>query len=169
MMRAGSVLQGSVAGRGAAAALLGCALAAGCAVQVQNTEPARELARAAAPEGSAYAGWRVFQEKCVACHGPAATGTALGPDLLPRVAEMGPRRFVNLVLKRYDWSFQSAEAAREDTAREALAEQVLQRRLGALAMPAWQDEPSVNAHVMDLYAYLSARAAGTLGPGQPGR
>lgn len=172
-MRAGRVLQAlrrvRDAVRGTAAGLLASTLVGGCAVQVQNTEPARELARAAAPEGSAYAGWRVFQDKCVACHGPAATGTALGPDLLPRVAAMGPRRFVNLVLKRYDWSFQSADTAREDAAREALAEQVLQRRLGALAMPAWQDEPSVNAHVMDLYAYLSARAAGTLGPGQPGR
>ena len=31
-------------------------------------------------------------------------------------------------------------------------------------MPAWQGEPQVTAHVMDLHAYLSARADGTLTP-----
>jgi hypothetical protein len=34
-------------------------------------------------------------------------------------------------------------------------------------MPAWQDEPPVKAHIMDLYAYLSARADGRQGTGQP--
>jgi hypothetical protein len=34
---------------------------------------------------------------------------------------------------------------------------------------AWQDEPPVNAHVLDLYAYLSARADGVAGPGRPRR
>jgi hypothetical protein len=152
-----------------AAPVLGTALVlAGCAVEVQNIQPARELAaEASAPVGSAYAGWRIFQDKCVACHGSAATGTPAGPDLLPRVARMGPRRFVNVVLGRYDWSFLSADATRERAAREALLEDVLQRRRGLLAMPAWQDQPSVNAHIMDLYAYLSARAEGALGTEPP--
>jgi hypothetical protein len=44
---------------------------------------------------------------------------------------------------------------------------VLQGRQGAVTMPAWQGEPSVNAHVLDLYAYLSARAEGRLGTGRP--
>jgi hypothetical protein len=34
-------------------------------------------------------------------------------------------------------------------------------------MPAWQGEPVVNAHVMDLYAYLSARSEGRLAAGRP--
>ena len=38
---------------------------------------------------------------------------------------------------------------------------------GTLTMPAWQGEPVVTAHVMDLYAYLSARADGRQGPGRP--
>jgi len=46
----------------------------------------------------------VFQDRCAACHGSDALGTAQAPDLLMRVHEMGQRRFVGLVLKRYDWN-----------------------------------------------------------------
>ena len=149
-------------------AALGLALVlAGCAVEVQNTQPAREVAQLAKPAGSTYAGWRIFQDKCVACHGAEATGTDRGPNLLSRIGDMGSRRFVNLVLRRYDWSFQAAEAGREGAAREALVEDVLRRQQGSLSMPAWQDEPSVNAHILDLYAYLTARSDGTLRPGRP--
>lgn len=140
---------------------------AGCAVEVQNRQPAQEIAQAARPAGSVYTGWRVFQDRCAACHGPAATGTERAPDLLPRVREMGPQRFVGLVLRRYDWSLPAAQAGSESAAREALVESVLQRREGRLTMPAWQSEPQVNAHIADLYAYLSARAEGSQGPGRP--
>jgi mono/diheme cytochrome c family protein len=147
---------------------LALALAASaCAVEVQNTHPAQEMAQQARPSGSVYTGWRVFQDKCVACHGPEATGTERGPDLLPRVREMGARQFVNLVLYRYDWNLPAAQAGSESAAREALVEQILQRQESAQAMPAWQGEPRVNAHIADLYAYLSARAQGTQGPGRP--
>jgi len=33
--------------------------------------------------------------------------------------------------------------------------------------PAAEGEPQDSAHIMDLYAYLSARAAGTQGAGRP--
>lgn len=148
-------------------AALAAVLAAGCAVEWQNREPAQELAQATRPSGSVYTGWRVFQDRCAACHGPAGAGTERAPDLLPRVREMGPQRFVGLVLRRYDWALPAAEARSEGAAREALIESVLQRRSGALTMPAWQTEPQVNAHIADLYAYLSARAQGTQGPGRP--
>jgi cytochrome c2 len=138
-----------------------------CAVEVQNTQPAKELAQQAQQPGSVYTGWRVFQDKCVACHGPAAGGTERGPDLLPRVREMGARHFVNVVLYRYDWGLPAARAGSESAAREALIDDVMRRQEGALAMPAWQGEPRVNAHIADLYAYLSARAEGTQGPGRP--
>jgi cytochrome c553 len=141
----------------------------GCAVEMQNVQPAREAARQEATPGSAYAGWRVFQDKCVACHGDSARGTERGPDLLPRVAGLGPRRFVDLVLRRYDWNLPAANAAAEGAVREALVDSVLMRRQGAVAMPAWQDEPSVNAHILDLYAYLAGRSEGTLGTGRPPR
>jgi hypothetical protein len=82
---------------------------------------------------------------------------------------MGPRRFVGLVLRRYDWNIPAAQTGSEGAALDALIEQILQRQEGALTMPAWQGEPQVNAHIADLYAYLAARAEGTLGPGRPVR
>jgi len=139
----------------------------GCAVQWQNLEPAREMAAQSAPSGSVYTGWRVFQDRCAACHGPAATGTAAGPNLLPTIREMGPRRFVSVVLTRYDWDLPAAQAGSTGAARDALVDDVVQRRATTLPMPAWEGEPSVNAHIVDLYAYLSARADGTQGPGRP--
>lgn len=148
--------------------VLASALAlAACSVELQNRQPAEELAQLARPPGSVYTGWRVFQDRCASCHGPTATGTAGGPDLLQRVREMGPRRFTGLVLKRYDWALPATQASSEGAALDALVEQILQRREGALTMPAWQSEPRVNAHIADLYAYLSARAEGTQGPGRP--
>jgi mono/diheme cytochrome c family protein len=149
-------------------AVLGSVLSlAGCTLQVQNTQPAQDHARAMQPPGSVYTGWRVFQDKCAACHGAAATGAGSGPDLTVRVREMGPRQFVNLVLNRYEWSLPAEERGRGGAGRDALVEEILQRRAGALMMPAWQGEPAVNAHVIDLYAYLSARAEGRQGPGRP--
>jgi hypothetical protein len=137
---------------------------AGCAIEVQH---AQEIAEMAQPPGSVYTGWRVFQDKCAGCHGPAATGLPGAPDLLPRVRDMGPRRFVNVVLLRYDWELPGAKAGTDSAARQALVEDVVQRKDGMLTMPAWQGEPRVNAHIVDLYAYLSARAQGTQGPERP--
>lgn len=149
------------------AALASAFLLAGCALEVENTKAAEELARLAQPPGSVYTGWRVFQDRCAGCHGAPATGTVAAPDLLPIVRNMGPRRFIGLVLMRYDWSLPVGQASADSAAREALIEGVMQREQGALTMPAWQGEPRVNAHIMDLYAYLSARADGSQGPGRP--
>ena len=52
-------------------------------------------------------------------------------------------------------------------AREAWLDRVMDGRAGALTMPAWQNEPAVQAHVKDLYTYLAARSEGTQGPGRP--
>jgi curli biogenesis system outer membrane secretion channel CsgG len=153
----------------ALAALALAALAAGCAVEVQNTQPAKQLARQALPEGDVYIGWRVFQQKCASCHGTTATGGATGPDLLPRLREMGSHQFVGLVLRRYDWILAAAESSPQGTAPSSTADKVLQGRDAALVMPAWQGDPTVTAHITDLYAYLAARADGTQGPGRPAR
>jgi mono/diheme cytochrome c family protein len=142
-----------------ALALLALSLA-GCAIEIQNRQGAKEIADAAKLPGSVAVGWRVFQENCAACHGAAATGTVKAPDLLPRVREMGAERFSNLVLKRYDWS--AAPGAGN-------AAGLSPRLPGQASMPAWQSDPVVNAHIVDLYAYLSARSEGTQGPGQPTR
>lgn len=145
-------------------------LLAGCAVEtveVQNRQAAQEVARLSRPPGSVYIGWRVFQDRCAGCHGPAATGTASAPDLLPRVREMGSRRFVSLVLQRYDWNLPAPQAGSASASTEALVEVIMQRKEAPLMMPAWQGEPRVNAHILDLYAYLSARAEGKQGPDRP--
>lgn len=142
-------------------------LLGGCALEFENTKAAEALEQRAQPPGSVYTGWRVFQDRCAGCHGAPATGTVAAPDLLPIVRNMGPRQFVGLVLMRYDWSLPVALAGADSIARETLIEGVLQRKAGALTMPAWQGEPRVNAHIMDLYAYLSARGGGTQGPGRP--
>lgn len=148
----------------ASASLLG-----GCALEVENTRAAEELARQSQPPGSVYTGWRVFQDRCSGCHGPAASGTVAAPDLLPRVREISARQFINLVLTRYDWSLPVAKAGGDSAERAELIEQILQRKQGALTMPVWQGEPRVNAHILDLYAYLSARADGRQGPERPAR
>lgn len=147
-------------------ALAAALLSAGCAVEWRNTQPAQELARQSRPPGSVYTGWRVFQDRCARCHGAAGNGSTAAPDLVQAVRTMGPRRFVGLVLQRYDWAAPAGVGA-EGAAREAWIEDVLQRREGPLTMPAWEGEPTVKAHIADLYAYLSARAEGTQGPGRP--
>ena len=141
----------------AAVALAGCAQAT------------RSSSRPAAPEGSVYIGWRVFNDKCAACHGPAANGSNLAPDLLPSMRDMGPRRFASIVLQRYDWGMPAGRASADPATRESLVDEVLRREDTALAMPAWQDEPSVSGHIADLYAYLVARAEGRQGTGKPAR
>jgi mono/diheme cytochrome c family protein len=140
-----------------------------CSVAVQNTEPAKQLARESHPSGSVYVGWRLFNDRCAGCHGVDASGPARMPDLLDHVREMGARRFTNLVLTRYDWSRPTAPDGSEEAARTHLVEQILQRKETPFIMPAWQDEPQVSAHVLDLYAYLAARADGAQGPGRPPR
>lgn len=140
-------------------------LLGGCTVDVLNTQPAREVAQLSKPPGSVYTGWRVFQDRCAQCHGPAASGGLKGPDLLSRVRDMGPRRFVDTVLTRYDWNLPPDQSG--GARRSAQIEDILQRKDAALTMPAWQGEPEVQAHILDLYAYLSARADGSQGAGRP--
>lgn len=149
-------------------AFVSALLLAGCAVDVENRQAAQEVARLSKPPGSVYIGWRVFQDRCAGCHGAVATGTAGAPDLLPIVREMGSHQFVSLVLQRYDWNLPVAQASSEGATREAFIEDIVQRKEKyMLTMPAWQGEPVVSAHIADLYAYLSARAQGTQGPGRP--
>lgn len=147
----------------AAAALL----LAGCTVTWENRQAAQEVAQRAQPSGSVYLGWRVFQDKCAACHGAAGGGTANAPDLLARVRDTGERRFVALVLQRYDLSQSAVQAGSGSRPAEAQIEIAMQRKEAPLVMPAWQGEPRVNAHIVDLYAYLAARAEGRQGPGRP--
>jgi hypothetical protein len=150
-----------------AAAIASVLMLTACAVEIENKQPALELAQENQAPGSVYTGWRVFQDRCAQCHGPDALGTNLAPDLLPQVREMGQRRFVGLVLKRYDWNLPPDQARQEGAALDQLVDQIIQRRGPVVTMPAWQGEPRVTAHITDLFAYLSARADGTQGPRRP--
>lgn len=154
-------------GSAALASTLLCACAGDTAVEFENQKAAQEVARLAGPPGSLYRGWRLFQEKCASCHGPNATGTGSAPDLLPRVREMGPRRFTGLVLQRYDWNLSPAESHNEGQALDRLIDDILQRKGPVVIMPAWQGSPAVSAHILDLYSWLAARAEGSQGEGRP--
>jgi mono/diheme cytochrome c family protein len=139
---------------------------AGCAVEFENTKAAKELEARERPPGSVYLGWRVFEDRCARCHGGNATGKAGAPDLLVRVRTLGPREFADLVLLRYRWA-ESSQSDPQGADRQAYVDDVVRRRRGEVEMPAWQGEPRVTAHIIDLHAYLSARAEGTQGPGRP--
>ncbi len=123
-------------------------------IEILNQQGAKEIAENAKLPGSVPTGWRVFQQRCASCHGPAALGSGKAPDLLPLVRQMGAERFSNLVLKRYDWYAPPAAASTPAVA-------------GQTVMPTWQSDPIVSTHIVDLYAYLNARAEGSQGPGQP--
>lgn len=116
---------------------------------------------------STFLGWRLFHARCADCHGSNATGTSRGPNLLPRVAAMEPGDFVHTVLYRYNLVQGYAEAGADTGRRDAIIAEIMERRQGNLAMPPMEGDANVSAHVMDLYAYLRARADGALGEGRP--
>lgn len=160
---------------GLACLVLAAALAAGSARAVEPGDESSEAAHYHIVDGkvdeSTYLGWRTFHSACHGCHGVDATGTSVAPNLLERVEDLTPRDFSTKVLTRYRLVFGSEELAGDDQTalRRAMMEQVLGRELGELIMPAWGGDPNVRPHVLDLYAYLKARADGVLGPGRPER
>lgn len=152
----------AVATLAAAASLL---TLAGCAVDIANRHAGQEVDGRARAPGSAYLGWRIYQQRCAVCHGDSADivgGTPGAPDLRERLRGLGPERFVDLVLRRY-------EGLAPGAPRESLVDDLAAGRGPSVAMPAWQGEPLVQAHVIDLHAYLAARAEGRVGPGRPAR
>jgi mono/diheme cytochrome c family protein len=144
-------------------------LLSGCTLELANTRPAREISTPLPSEGDLYAGWRVFQDKCSNCHGMAATGSERAPNLLPMMSAINPRQFAALVLQRYDLGSGAARGSQDPSTLEQSIDEIMRRSEAPVEMPAWQSEPAVNAHVLDLYAYLSARADGKLGTERPQR
>ncbi|HSD60789.1 MAG TPA: c-type cytochrome [Burkholderiales bacterium] len=114
-----------------------------------------------------YAGWRIFQNNCAKCHGPSAAGTEQAPNLLPIVAEMSETRFAGVVLRRYKLVTTAGEAGGETGARDALLDDILSRKQGNIPMPAWDGDPNVKPHILDLYSYLRARADGAMDDSRP--
>lgn len=119
-----------------------------------------------------YAGWRIFHSSCYTCHGVDAKGTDIAPNLMDRIKDMTPRQFTTKVLTSYRITVPLGEANAEshNALREALIEEIMKRersRRGEPLMPAWDSNKSVRPHVLDIYAYLLARADGKLKPGKP--
>ena len=116
-----------------------------------------------------YAGWRLFHSGCHSCHGVGGGGTDIAPNLLERIPTMTPRDFASKVLTSYRL-VSPADNGNAD-GRTATLEEIMKRdrraARGQVVMPAWGADPEVPPHVLDIYAYLSARASGDLGPGEP--
>lgn len=120
---------------------------------------------------STYMGWRIFHSTCHGCHGIDATGTSVAPDLVESVKRFSARDFSIKVLSRYRITISAQAAAGDDQTelREAFLEQVLRRERGDVLMPAWEQDTNIKPHILDIYAYLRARADGALPPGRPRR
>jgi cytochrome c2 len=118
---------------------------------------------------STYLGWRVFHSTCHGCHGVDATGTSVAPDLVERIKRLSARDFGIKVLSRYRFTVSAQAASGDDKTelREEFLQQVMRRESGDILMPAWERDPNVKPHVLDIYAYLRARADGALAPGRP--
>ena len=157
-------------------AVLGCALSAPHAAAQPDVEPMPGDYRMVdgRVDSGTYAGWRIFHSTCNACHGVGGVGTAIAPDLVARIGSMTPRAFAAKVLASYR-IVSPADAPSADkgaTMPDTMLEQIMRRERGSggrVIMPAWEGDARVDPHVLDLYAYLSARADGKLGTGEPRR
>lgn len=152
--------------------LLGCVLAFfPYIVSAQDDDALPYSVENGVVDESTYLGWRIFHSSCHGCHGIDATGTSVAPDLTERVKKLSSRDFSVKVLSRYRITMSAEAAAADDRSelREAFLEQVLRRERGDVLMPAWDRDLNVRPHVLDIYAYLRARADGALGRGRPQR
>jgi hypothetical protein len=123
-------------------------------------------------DAGTFTGWRLFHSSCHGCHGVDAMGTDVAPNLVDKVGLLTPRAFVTKVLTSYRIVLPDTDTSSADSAnsRESMINDVLQQgRQGRVrvVMPAWEGDPTVNPHVLDIFAYLSARADGKLGVGKP--
>jgi hypothetical protein len=119
-----------------------------------------------------YLGWKLFHTTCFTCHGNNATGTDVAPNLVDRIKFISPRDFATKVMTSYRIVVPYGDLSGDESNRyrEAVIEEVLRKQRGekgSVTMPAWESDPKVKPHVLDLYAYLTARADGKLGPGKP--
>ena len=125
-------------------------------------------------DAGTYAGWRAFHATCYACHGVGGVGTAAAPNLVARIGSMTPRAFAAKVLASYRIVAPDEGPSTDNGAStpDTMLEQIMRRERGKggrVIMPEWEGDARVDPHVLDLYAYLSARADSKIGPGQPRR
>lgn len=122
-------------------------------------------------DDATYTGWRVFHSSCHFCHGIGAVGTSRAPALLEKVSVLSANQFAIAVLYRYPIIVGFDEARGDDLSalREAFAADIRRHEHGGLMMPSWHADDGTRPHVLDLYAYLRARADGVLERGEPTR
>jgi mono/diheme cytochrome c family protein len=157
---------------GALAALLVVALSASAQPR-DKPRPGEFVVIDGRVDAGTYAGWKLYHTACYVCHGVGGTGTDVAPDLVERIGNYTPRGFATKVLSSYRIvPMPDGAPADREADREALLELLMKRERqvqGRRLMPAWDLDDEVAPHVLDLYAYLNARAAGVLGPGKPKR
>jgi cytochrome c len=103
-------------------------------------QPAAGGATTASP--AEYDGWKVYHSYCDRCHGQDAIGSSFAPNVRQSVGANGMT----------ESAFASVVAdGRSDKGMPAFKTMVTDAQLG------------------QLYAYVKARSAGTLGPGRPKR
>jgi mono/diheme cytochrome c family protein len=88
-----------------------------------------------------YNGFRRYHAGCNHCHGPDGMGSTIGPSLVDRLPDIDAFRVI----------------VRGGTGK------------GTSVMQGFADDPNVAPYIDDIYAYLKARADGTLGRGRPVR
>ena len=94
-------------------------------------------------DGDTYIGWRTFHGFCHVCHAQDAVGSTFAPNLLDRMNE-------------------------SDMTKDLFVERMNEGFTGQVGvMPPWKDDPNERNRYNELYAYLKARASGTLPPGRP--
>ena len=128
-------------------AWIGVALAA-IVMTEASTAAAQEPAPAKPPTSdkavvvntAEYDGWKVFHSNCDRCHGQDAMGSSFAPSLRSSIGESG-----------------MSEATFTSVVSEGRPDK---------GMPAFKSTLT-ETQIGQLYAYLKARSAGTLGPGRP--
>jgi len=88
-----------------------------------------------------FSGYKRFSGNCQVCHGTDALGGTFAPNLTESVKRLDHDAFLETVVNG--------------------------KTEGQLAMPAFGADPNVMCYIEDIYAYLKARSAGTLGRGRP--
>lgn len=108
----------------------------------QSEEP-REKQRlsldVALSERAILSGYRRYHGTCSHCHGPDGSGSTIAPSL---IEELLPYPEFEAIVR------QGSES-------------------GTFVMLGFADDPNVDPYIDDIYAYLSARADGTIGRGRP--
>ena len=87
-----------------------------------------------------FVGWQVFHRTCDVCHAADAVGSSFAPNLLLRIRGMDSRGFRTAM----DFGY-----------------------TGEADMSPWGRNPDVRPYYVELWTYLSARAAGDLPRGEP--